>query len=250
MNFEPFLKLHKDLPREGPGSDSATLRALSMVPALPDNPRILDIGCGPGKQTITLAKELGATVIGVDIFDQYLDQLRRSAMESGVDHLVKTRNQSMDALDDPDGSIDLIWAEASIYSVGFEKCLRIWKRLLKPKGVVVASELTWLQDEPDSEILDYWSAQYPEMTTISGNIKRAEASGYETLNHFILEERAWWDEYLIPLENRIESLKTEIENDPDLASVVSEQETENLMVKKWHGQFGYVFYIMRNKRPV
>lgn len=250
MNFEPFLKLHKDLPREGPGSISATLRALSMVPALPDNPRILDIGCGPGMQTIALAKELGTTVIGVDVFDQYLDQLRSKAVEAGVDHLVETRNQSMDALDDPDGSIDLIWAEGSIYIVGFEKCLKLWKRLLKPKGAVVVSELTWLIDDPHTEILDYWQSQYPDMTTISGNIKRAENSGYVNLYHFTLEENAWWDDYLIPLEARMEALAGEAKNDPDLADIIAEQKSEILMVKKWHGQFGYVFYIMQNGYPM
>ena len=55
---EAFFELHRDLPREGPGDDASTLRALGMCTELPERPEILDIGCGPGMQTLALA---GAT---------------------------------------------------------------------------------------------------------------------------------------------------------------------------------------------
>ncbi|HEX8823356.1 MAG TPA: class I SAM-dependent methyltransferase, partial [Archangium sp.] len=60
MLADAFFLLHTDLPREGPGSDDCTREALRRLrPWLPASPRVLDLGCGPGKQTLVLARELG-----------------------------------------------------------------------------------------------------------------------------------------------------------------------------------------------
>jgi len=37
----------------------------------------------------------------------------------------------MDALDDPPGTVDLIWSEGATYIVGFEAGLRLCRPLLK-----------------------------------------------------------------------------------------------------------------------
>ncbi|MBU1742495.1 MAG: class I SAM-dependent methyltransferase, partial [Proteobacteria bacterium] len=66
MNWEAFFTLHQDIPREGPGSDTATRQAINRLPALPEKPAVLDLGCGPGKQTLVLAWELGVPVIAID----------------------------------------------------------------------------------------------------------------------------------------------------------------------------------------
>ena len=46
-----FFEIHQGLPREGPGDFDSTRRALALLGGLPERPRILDIGCGPGMQT-------------------------------------------------------------------------------------------------------------------------------------------------------------------------------------------------------
>jgi cyclopropane fatty-acyl-phospholipid synthase-like methyltransferase len=56
-----IIEYHKDNERQGPGSEEATLRALSFFPDLNENTKILDVGCGTGGQTITLAKKYGCT---------------------------------------------------------------------------------------------------------------------------------------------------------------------------------------------
>jgi ubiquinone/menaquinone biosynthesis C-methylase UbiE len=61
-----FFEVHRGLPREGPGDEESLRQALSLVSGLPPNPRILDIGCGPGRQTIDLVEITAGLVIGLD----------------------------------------------------------------------------------------------------------------------------------------------------------------------------------------
>ena len=56
---EIFWKIPNGLPIEGPRDNESTKKAYRMLKGLPENPRIIDIGCGPGMQTIELAKLSG-----------------------------------------------------------------------------------------------------------------------------------------------------------------------------------------------
>ena len=71
-----FWEVHSNLPREGPGDNESTKKAYLMLKDLPENPRILDIGCGPGMQTIELAKLSGGQIVAVDNHQPFLEQLK------------------------------------------------------------------------------------------------------------------------------------------------------------------------------
>ena len=64
---QAFFTLHEDLPRQAPGSDATTRRLPEMAGPLPEHPRVLDAGCGPGRATLLLAEEAGAHVTAVDL---------------------------------------------------------------------------------------------------------------------------------------------------------------------------------------
>jgi ubiquinone/menaquinone biosynthesis C-methylase UbiE len=70
-----FYEVHSNLPGEGPGDNESTGRAFKSLKNLPANPRILDIGCGPGMQTIELAKLSGGQIEALDSHQAFLDQL-------------------------------------------------------------------------------------------------------------------------------------------------------------------------------
>ena len=130
-----FWELHSGLPRQGPGSAASTRRALGLVPDLGPETRVLDIGCGPGAQTLVLAENSPSRIVAVDNHPPFIEALNRKAHELGLADRLEARVADMRRLDFADGSFDLIWCEGAIYIMGVEAGLRDWRRLLRRKRV-------------------------------------------------------------------------------------------------------------------
>ncbi|MEF2146557.1 MAG: MerR family transcriptional regulator [Desulfovibrionaceae bacterium] len=119
-NYMKYLyELFEGLDRLGPGSPENTARALAAVPDLPEKPRILDIGCGTGAQTMDLARITAGEILAVDNHQPYLDRLLERARESGCADRVRTRIADMRRLDADlglvPGNFDLLWSEGALY---------------------------------------------------------------------------------------------------------------------------------------
>jgi len=239
-----FLEIHKDMPRQGSGRDEYTQKAFEMIPKL-KHPKILDIGCGPGLQTIKLAKISDGKVIGIDIIQQYLNQLQKLIKEEKLQDRVKAVKQSMSDIKYPEESFDIIWAEGSIFIIGFEHGLREWKKYIKPKGFLAVHEMAWIKKNPPNEIREYWEKVYPEITTIIEAIKIIKKCGYNLIGYFPLPEDAWWEFYYNPLQKRINSLKKFYQNNPKAMELIEQEEQEIAMFKKYNTWYGSVFYVMQ-----
>ena len=239
-----FFEIHHDLPREGPGRDKYTEQAFEMLPPV-TSPRILDVGCGPGGPTMALARLTEGEVVGIDTHQPYLDRLSEKIEQAGLTHRVRAINCSMFEIDFPGESFDIIWAEGSIYIMDFERGLKEWQRLLKPKGFLVVHEMTWLRPKPPQEIHDYWRTLYPGIGTIQEKIDHIEACGYDLLGHFTLPDDAWWYEYYGPLEKRIKGLRKKYVDDPTAMAQLEEEQKEIEMYRKYHEWYGSVFFIMQ-----
>ena len=70
-----IIEYHKDNERQGPGSEEATLKALSYIPNINEKTMLLDIGCGTGGQTLTLAKNTVSHITAIDMLPQFLRRL-------------------------------------------------------------------------------------------------------------------------------------------------------------------------------
>jgi cyclopropane fatty-acyl-phospholipid synthase-like methyltransferase len=123
--FEIF---NRELPRQGPGDTASTLKALALVRGVGRTSRVLDVGCGTGPQTLTLAQHSGANVIAVDTHVPFITSLTEQARTLGLADRIEARIADMRHLDYPSGSFDLIWCEGAIYIMGFEAGLRDWCR--------------------------------------------------------------------------------------------------------------------------
>jgi cyclopropane fatty-acyl-phospholipid synthase-like methyltransferase len=245
MTHESMAILHLGLPREGPGDDNCTREALRRLAPLPPDPIVLDLGCGPGRHTLVLARMLCAHVIAIDLHQPYLDQLNRDATTLGLSHLIETRRMDIGALDVSAGSIDLIWSEGAAYILGFEESLRRWRRLLASNGVMAVSECTWLTDNPPEEAKTFWSEGYPGMRTVDENRRRAETVGLEVFDSFVLPASAWWNDYYSPLIERMARLRPTA--DANLTALIDETEREIDLFLRHGGSYGYVFYLLRPK---
>ncbi|MFP8875092.1 MAG: class I SAM-dependent methyltransferase [Myxococcota bacterium] len=242
--MEVFWRLHEGLPQQGPGSDDSTRRALALVPELPARPRILDLGCGPGRQSLVLARETGGEVTAVDLLPPFLAELEARARFAGLSARIGTVQGSMAELPYEDESFDLLWSEGAIYNIGFQDGLAGWRRLLRPGCAVAVTEVTWLMDTPPEPIRIFWDANYPAMQSLEDNHRAVAEAGYTLLGSFVLPDREWWDDYYAPLEERIEPLRCE-RDDPAWIAAFDAHENELAIVRDCGGSFGYVFYVMQ-----
>ena len=200
-----------------------TIEAFQRLPKL-ENPRILDIGCGSGVPTMELAKLSDGEVIGIDIDQDLLDILNRKIEQEGLTNRVKAIKCSLLDIKFLDNSFDIIWAEGSITTLGVEKSLREWNRLLKPKGFLVIHD----------EIKHFFEKRHV-----------VAACGYKLIEHFSLPEEAWWEEYYKPLEIRIKELYEKYSNAPDALEVLNIHQNEVDVVKASPKSFHSVFCIMQ-----
>ena len=79
-----LFELVSGLPRQGPGDEASTLRALASVPALTSDTRVLDLGCGTGSQTRVLAQHTPARFLAIDNHPPFISELNRHAGEVGL----------------------------------------------------------------------------------------------------------------------------------------------------------------------
>jgi SAM-dependent methyltransferase len=243
--MEIFWELHKDLEREGPGNEASTLKALAFAKGLPGRARVLDLGCGPGAQTLTLARAIQGSVIAMDLHEPFLAQLNKRAKEEGLAAYIDARKGDMGSLDFEPASFDLIWSEGAIYNIGFRRGLEEWRRYLKPGGYIAVSELCWLRKDPPEELAAYWAYDYPAMKDLEANLAAIAELGYELEGHFTLPDECWLDEYYGPLGKRIAMLRALHGHDAEASSQLDLCQKEIDMYERYSAYYGYEFFVMK-----
>jgi SAM-dependent methyltransferase len=244
---EVLYELFRDMPRQGPGDNYHTRKAYEMLPGLPGRPRILDIGCGSGMQTLELARLSGGQVTGLDNHQYFLDTLAESAKKAGLDKQLTTVNASMFALPFAAGTFDIIWAEGAIFIIGFEKGLRDWEPLLKPGGYLVVSELAWITPDRPGEVSAYMEAEYPAIKNDGENREIIRRAGYDMVGSFILPESVWQHGFYKPYQARLDLLKQKYAGNSEVSQVLADRQPEIDMYNKYSRYYSYIFYLMRSK---
>lgn len=242
---QAFFKLHGDLPRQGVGADWCTREALKRLPPLRKPPAIIDLGCGPGRQTIVLAQHFRSPVQAVDQCAPFLEQMADAAQAAGVADLITARHEDFRTLPDAPGSFDLVWSEGATKLLGFEQAVALWAPLLRARGILVVSDYTWLADPRPPELERYWNGVYPGMGDLQTNLARAKQAGLTVFDHFTLPRSAWWDEYYAPLSRRVAALRDDARNDPALADLLAAAQEEITLFQRWSDRYGALFYLMR-----
>ena len=145
------LRLHTDRGVFSPDKvDLGTRVLLESVPAPPAEGRLLDLGCGYGPISLTMAARApDAQVLGVDVNARAVGLARRNAAEHDLGHArfavvspegglaVEQGDGDAPAAQDLLGPFDAIWSNPPI-RVGknvLHSMLRIWLHRLTPTGV-------------------------------------------------------------------------------------------------------------------
>ncbi len=133
---EIFFEVFEPLPRQGPGNLACAQRALALCTELPSSPRILDLGCGSGAQTLHLASLTKGTIVAVDSHAPLIERLRAKVDERGLSARVEARVGDMSALDLPAESFDLVWSEGALYNLGLAAALSVCAALLQSRRLL------------------------------------------------------------------------------------------------------------------
>jgi len=200
-----------------------TRKAFWMLPQL-DKPSILDIGCGSGVSTMELARLSDGKIVGLDIDQDMLDVFRGKVQKAGLSDRVKIINRSLLDMEFPDGSFDVVWAEGSIFVIGFEKGLQQWKRLLKPGGFMVVHD---------------------ERGNVREKLEQISGCGYELLGYFELDEEKWRAEYFAPLEKLVLETRAKYPDAPGVIKAVQGAQQEIDIFKKAPERNSSVCFVMK-----
>lgn len=241
--IKALIELHRGLPRQGPGDPSFSKHILSLLPVLPEAPRIVDLGCGAGAGALILAEWFGTTITAVDFARPFLDELDGHARALGLDHLIKTVEADMGNLDWPPACVDLLWSEGAAYSLTFEGALKTWRPFMAPNGIAVISEIIWFTTDIPAPVLEFWQEAYPQIASESENVALAQAAGFDVLGVHRLPTQAWWTHYYDPLKERMHALRPSAE--PVMQAVIDETEAEIAFFEKYGNYYGYAFYLLK-----
>ena len=243
--MEYFYELFDALPRGGPGDNESTRRAFHAIPNLTNAPLILDIGCGPGVQTIELAKITNGKIIALDNHQAFLDTLMLSAAKQGIADRISPKNMSMLEMNFDNNTFDIIWSEGALYFMGFQHGLRRCRELLKNPGYLAVTELVYLSPNPPTPLSQYLEDEYPDIKDVPGNLELIQSEDYEILSHFTLPESSWLENYYRPMENELSRLIIKYRNNDIALQQFEAMHKEIEFYKRYSDHYGYEFFIMQ-----
>jgi len=198
-----LYRIEKDHIREN--LNKYTNKAYKSLPEI-ENPRILDIGCGTGVPTVELAKISGGDVTGLDDNENSLNMLKTKIKALGLDNQVRVINDSIFTMDFPEESFDIIWAEGSVFVMGFENSIKNWHRFLKSEGFLVIHDDNKAKDK---------------------KLELIKKHGYRLIDEFELSHQVWWDEYYKPLKLLIKKFQ---DKDPDDEKLINELNKDQMEI--------------------
>lgn len=245
-DYSLLIDLHRRSPRQGPGGKRETSKAIELAGIDLSVPiKLADIGCGTGASTLVLAQSLNSQITAIDSSPDFLEELETKSDSLELSDRINPLVCSMDNLPFKEGELDVIWAEGSIYCMGFEFGINYWKRFLKPGGSLVVSEITWITSSRPSEIQQHWETEYPEIGTASEKFDALERSGYSPMAYFALPESCWLDNYYRPLQKSFTDFLNRHKGSEEAQALLRIEEEEISLYERYKTYYSYGMYIAR-----
>jgi len=192
-----------------------TLKAFDTLPPF-TAPRILDIGCGSGVQTLALMDHCEGSFDAADIDTAALERLKSHARSLGYENRLHIMNASVFDERIPRSSYDLVLAEGLLNAVGFEPGLNRLVELAKQHGYLI------LHDELKD---DAWKR------------KLFTSLGLVLLESFELNWGIWWKYYIKCLETAL--------GQSEHPELMTEERDQIRLFRENPAQFSSVYYILK-----
>jgi phosphoethanolamine N-methyltransferase len=137
----------------GPEEVSGVLTGLNLA-----GKNVLDIGCGSGAITLSLARDHGAGhVVGVDVETPVCDAARARIAAAGLQDRVSIKQVSPGPFEFDDQSFDVVFSKDSIIHIPDKDFLSAEVfRVLKPGGWFAASDWLIAHDDTPSEDMQHY----------------------------------------------------------------------------------------------
>lgn len=236
-DLQPFFKLHRDLPREGPG-EPADVAWAAQVAGLNPNAEIADVACGPGGDIEALLE--AAPQGHVTALDKTSHFVAAARAKWAGDARATVLKADMARIAN---TYDLIWCAGAVYFIGVTPALTQWRKSLRAGGMIAFSEACFFTDTPSARVRKLF-ADYAGMTDAEGIAAQVAAAGYETVATRRLSDAAW-EAYLTPIDARIAMLREGA--DAALTAVLDEAEEEAACWRDERENFGYLLSVVRPK---
>ncbi len=163
--------------------------AFHMLPKL-ENPSILDVGCGSGVPTLELCRLSDGHITAIDNNQDLISRLRKKCIQVGFRDRISPIVMSIRDMDFGGKVFDIIWAEGSVFVLGFENSIRDWREHIKDSGFLVIHD---------------------QMDNLDRKLKLILKYDYTLLSSFEISSDIWWKEYYEPLQKFIEERESELD---------------------------------------
>jgi SAM-dependent methyltransferase len=164
----------------------------------------------------------GGTVVGIDIDDEALAVFRARVGDAGLQDRVTAENRSLFDIDYPE-DFDIVWAEGSLFVIGFSRGLKEWRRLIRPGGFLVVHD-----PQADMDV----------------KFRDIEGQGFVLLGHFKVSTQDWMDGYYRPLLDQIDAIPPG-EIDGKTRKEIDDIKNEVKGLEENPEQYSSVFFILQ-----
>jgi cyclopropane fatty-acyl-phospholipid synthase-like methyltransferase len=107
----------------------------------PETTRVLDLGCGKGAVSVTLARELGFRSLGIDFFEPFLIEARERARELGVDERCSFKYADMlDIVEESRNYDVVVYTGVGGVLGSFDKCVFRLRQTVRVGGYMVIDD--------------------------------------------------------------------------------------------------------------
>ena len=108
--------------------------------------------------------------------------------------------------------------------------------------------LSWFESNPPGELVQWWEKEgYRSSRTEDQVTNRSGIQDSGSLPCTGLPEAGWWENFYVPMLDRLNELRKIHGGDPALAAVLDTFDHEIDMYRKYKRYYGYTFFVMQNE---